>query len=107
MSGIAGLLIMSIFGGGALMWLIYPTSIIFLPYYLRFRTLLVLFMGGWLGYEMAGFAFNDNLFSIYLYAASSFVGSMWFMVRGVLRSPRTTSLGTTRPSTIFNRLLLN
>ena len=28
---------------------------------------------------MAGFAFGDNLISIYLYKTSSFVGSMWFM----------------------------
>jgi hypothetical protein len=41
-------------------------------------TLFVLFLGGWLGYEMASFAFGDNLFSVRLYVASSFAGSMWF-----------------------------
>ena len=46
-SGINGLLIMSIFGCGSLMWLICPTpSIICLPYYLKFLTLLVMFIGG-------------------------------------------------------------
>jgi hypothetical protein len=50
-----------------------------LPYYLRFFTLLVLFIGGWVGYEMAGFAFSDGLFSMHLYSVSSFAGSMWFM----------------------------
>jgi hypothetical protein len=39
----------------------------------------VLFIGGCLGYEMVGFAFSDNLFSMRLYVASSFAGSMWFM----------------------------
>ena len=39
----------------------------------------VLFLGGWLGYEMAGFSFSDSLFSIHLYSVSSFSGSMWFM----------------------------
>nr|QXT44239.1 NADH dehydrogenase subunit 5 [Adaiphrotermes sp. CIVT267] len=80
MFGMIGLLVMSVFGGSALMWLICPTpSMICLPYYLSFLTLFVLFLGGWLGYEMAGFSFGDNLFSINLYPATSFSGSMWFM----------------------------
>nr|AQP28281.1 NADH dehydrogenase subunit 5 [Sinocapritermes sp. 1 TB-2017] len=78
--GMIGLLIMSIFGGSSLMWLICPTpSVICLPYYLKFLTLFVIFLGGWLGYEMAGFTFGDNLLSINLYGFSSFSGSMWFM----------------------------
>jgi len=57
--------------------LICPTpSIICLPYYLRFLTLFVLFIGGWVGYEMAGVSFSDNLFSMRLYPVSSFSGSM-------------------------------
>jgi NADH-ubiquinone oxidoreductase chain 5 len=45
--GIIDLLIMSDFGGGSLMWLICPIpSIICLPYYLRFLTLFVVFIGG-------------------------------------------------------------
>jgi hypothetical protein len=35
------------------------------------------------------------------------LGMQHRMVRGDLRSPRTTSLDTTRPSRIFYRLLLN
>nr|WNL54180.1 NADH dehydrogenase subunit 5 [Microcerotermes aff. subinteger] len=79
-SGMIGLLIMSIFGGGSLMWLICPTpSMICLPYYLKFLTLFVVFIGGWLGYEIAGFVLGDSLFSVHLYGPSSFAGSMWFM----------------------------
>jgi len=44
--GIIGLLVMSIFGCGSLMWLICPTSVICLPYYLRVLTLFVVFVGG-------------------------------------------------------------
>nr|AQP27995.1 NADH dehydrogenase subunit 5 [Pericapritermes sp. G TB-2017] len=78
--GMIGLLIMSIFGGGFLMWLICPTpSVICLPYYLSFLTFFVVFVGGWLGYEMSNFMFSDNLFSTRLYGVSSFAGSMWFM----------------------------
>nr|AQP29750.1 NADH dehydrogenase subunit 5 [Longipeditermes longipes] len=80
MVGMIGLLTMSIFGGSSLMWLICPTpSVICLPYYLSFLTLFVVFLGGWLGYEIAGFVFGDSLFSMYLYGLSSFSGSMWFM----------------------------
>nr|QXI86649.1 NADH dehydrogenase subunit 5 [Apicotermitinae gen. E sp. CMRT116] len=80
MFGMIGLLVLSVFGGGALMWLICPTpSMICLPYYLKFLTLFVLFVGGWIGYGMSGFSFGDNLFSMNLYSASSFSGSMWFM----------------------------
>ena len=39
-TSMVGLLVMSIFGGGSLIWLICPTpSVICLPYYLRFLTL--------------------------------------------------------------------
>lgn len=37
-------------------------------------------MGGWFGYEMAGFVFGDNLFSTHQYGASLLAGSMWFML---------------------------
>nr|AIY62069.1 NADH dehydrogenase subunit 5 [Cavitermes tuberosus]WHM51947.1 NADH dehydrogenase subunit 5 [Cavitermes tuberosus] len=78
--GMIGLLIMSIFGGGSLMWLICPTpSVICLPYYLKFLTLFVVFVGGWLGYEVAVFSFSDDLVSVNMYGTSSFAGSMWFM----------------------------
>jgi hypothetical protein len=36
--------------------------LICLPYYLKLLTLFVVFMGGWLGYEMAGFVFGDTYF---------------------------------------------
>jgi len=46
--GTIGLLVMSIFGGGSVTWLICLTpSVICLPYYLRFLTLFVVFLGGW------------------------------------------------------------
>jgi hypothetical protein len=45
--------------------LICPTpSVICLPYYLKFLTLFVVFIGGWFGYEISGFVFGDKLFSI-------------------------------------------
>jgi NADH-ubiquinone oxidoreductase chain 5 len=78
--GIVGLLIISIFGGSSLIWLICPSpSVICLPWYLRLLTLFVLLLGGWLGYSLAGFSFGDVLYSIREYNYSVFFGSMWFM----------------------------
>jgi hypothetical protein len=80
MFGIIGLLFISIFGGGFLLWIIcFTPSVICLPYYWKFFTVFVVFMGSWLGYEMAGFVCGGNLFSIHLYGASLFAGSMWCM----------------------------
>ena len=78
--GIIGLLTMSVFGGSSLIWLICPTpSVICLPYYLRFLTLFVVFIGGWFGYEIARFVMGYGLFSIYFYGASSFSDSIRFI----------------------------
>jgi hypothetical protein len=46
MFGIICLLVISIFGGGSLIWLICPTPLICLSYYLKFLTLFVVFKGG-------------------------------------------------------------
>nr|YP_009351489.1 NADH dehydrogenase subunit 5 [Orthotermes depressifrons]AQP29726.1 NADH dehydrogenase subunit 5 [Orthotermes depressifrons] len=99
--GMIGLLIMTVLGGGSLMWLICPTpSVICLPYYLKFLTLFVVFVGGWIGYSVAGFAFGDSLFTLGLYGASSYVGSMWFMpffsTYGVSFSPLEIGYSTTK-----------
>jgi hypothetical protein len=77
MFGMIGLLVMSIFVGGSLRWLICPTpSVICLPYYFKFLTLFIVFVCGWLGYEIAGFVFGDKLISIHLCGTSSFTGSI-------------------------------
>ena len=45
--GVIGLLIISIFSGDSLIWLICPVpSVICLPYYLKFLTLFVVFIDG-------------------------------------------------------------
>nr|YP_009663923.1 NADH dehydrogenase subunit 5 [Synthesiomyia nudiseta]QCW07956.1 NADH dehydrogenase subunit 5 [Synthesiomyia nudiseta] len=75
-----GLLILSIFGGSMLSWLIFPTPmVIVLPFYLKFLTMLVCLMGGISGYLISNislFFFNKALNS---YSISNFLGSMWFM----------------------------
>nr|QNV49144.1 NADH dehydrogenase subunit 5 [Drino sp. PH-2020] len=74
------LLIMSIFGGSLLNWLIFPTPIfIMLPYYLKLLTLFVCLVGGIFGYLISNISllfFNKALNN---YNISNFLGSMWFM----------------------------
>nr|YP_010238578.1 NADH dehydrogenase subunit 5 [Cephenemyia stimulator]QTE20635.1 NADH dehydrogenase subunit 5 [Cephenemyia stimulator] len=75
-----GLLILSIFGGSVLSWLIFPSPmLIVLPSYLKLLTLMVCLFGGFVGYifsKVSLFFFNK---SFYNYNMTYFLGSMWFM----------------------------
>nr|YP_010022544.1 NADH dehydrogenase subunit 5 [Calliphora sinensis]QOP39392.1 NADH dehydrogenase subunit 5 [Calliphora sinensis] len=75
-----GLLILSIFGGSMLSWLIFPTPVVVvLPSYLKLLTLFVCIVGGVSGYLISNislFFYNKALNN---YNSSYFLGSMWFM----------------------------
>nr|YP_010022752.1 NADH dehydrogenase subunit 5 [Sarcophaga jacobsoni]QOP39600.1 NADH dehydrogenase subunit 5 [Sarcophaga jacobsoni] len=75
-----GLLVLSIFGGSMLSWLIFPSPmVIILPFYLKMLTLFVCIVGGLMGYLISNvslFFFNKALNN---YNSSYFLGSMWFM----------------------------
>nr|YP_010968361.1 NADH dehydrogenase subunit 5 [Isomyia nebulosa]WNO18609.1 NADH dehydrogenase subunit 5 [Isomyia nebulosa] len=75
-----GLLILSIFGGSMLSWLIFFTPItIVLPFYLKSLTMFVCIVGGFMGYLISNislFFYNKTLNN---YNMSYFLGSMWFM----------------------------
>nr|QNE85603.1 NADH dehydrogenase subunit 5 [Empis caudatula] len=80
LSGMLGLLFMSIIGGSMLNWLIFPTPImICLPYYLKLLTLLVCIMGGVTGYCVSNVELYFLNKSFMFYASTKFLGSMWFM----------------------------
>nr|YP_010895074.1 NADH dehydrogenase subunit 5 [Cyphipelta rufocyanea]WJW73600.1 NADH dehydrogenase subunit 5 [Cyphipelta rufocyanea] len=80
LSGMLGLMIMSIIGGSMLSWVIFLTpDMICLPYYLKFMTLFVCILGGLLGYflsKVSMFFYNKSYNN---YLMSMFMGSMWFM----------------------------
>nr|QON98954.1 NADH dehydrogenase subunit 5 [Oxytauchira brachyptera] len=72
--GMIGLLIVVVFGGSLLSWLIFPVPyVIVLPYYLKFMTTFVVLLGFYLGYLFS----NVDFFSNFIFF--SFSGSMWFM----------------------------
>nr|YP_010826792.1 NADH dehydrogenase subunit 5 [Porotermes planiceps]UYX57309.1 NADH dehydrogenase subunit 5 [Porotermes planiceps]WHM51960.1 NADH dehydrogenase subunit 5 [Porotermes planiceps] len=91
-SGMMGLLLVTVFGGSILSWLIFPTpSMICLPFYMSGLVLFVSLFGGWLGYLLSHSYLGDLLMSFRFYGLSSFAGSMWFMpyasTYGVVLSP--------------------
>nr|URX54468.1 NADH dehydrogenase subunit 5 [Glyptotermes sp. 17 AB-2022a] len=78
--GMVGLMIVAVFGGSMLSWAVFHTpSMICLPYYLKFLTIAVSLLGGWVGYELSKVDLGSSLASLFFYNSSSFFGSMWFM----------------------------
>nr|QLY89762.1 NADH dehydrogenase subunit 5 [Pollenia angustigena] len=80
LSGMMGLLILSIFGGSMLSWLIFVTPmVIIIPVYLKMLTLVVCISGGLMGYLVSNVSlyFYNKAFNNYKF--SYFLGSMWFM----------------------------
>nr|QZR91937.1 NADH dehydrogenase subunit 5 [Filchnerella pamphagoides] len=78
--GMIFLLIVAVFGGSFLSWLIFPVPyMINLPYYLSFLTMFVVLLGAYLGYLISDMNMSRVLFSLSSLPFVSFVGSMWFM----------------------------
>nr|QLY90325.1 NADH dehydrogenase subunit 5 [Pollenia rudis] len=80
LKGMMGLLILSIFGGSMLSWLIFVTPmVIIIPIYLKMLTLVVCILGGLIGYLISNISlyFYNKAFNMYNF--SYFLGSMWFM----------------------------
>uniref|UniRef100_A0AAU7BAL5 NADH-ubiquinone oxidoreductase chain 5 n=1 Tax=Pallidoplectron sp. TaxID=3143696 RepID=A0AAU7BAL5_9ORTH len=74
------LMSMAVLGGSMLSWILFPTpSMICLPMNLKFLTLMVSGLGGWMGYELSKFSLSYNLQALNYYLEVSFLGSMWFM----------------------------
>nr|UFR82884.1 NADH dehydrogenase subunit 5 [Mecynorhina polyphemus] len=80
LKGMSGLIILVIMGGSILMWLMFPTPyFICLPFMMKIMTLMVIFSGAWLGYEVAKFSLNYSVKSLETLSLSLFFSSMWNM----------------------------
>nr|ALO76356.1 NADH deshydrogenase subunit 5 [Limnius perrisi] len=78
MKGMFGLIFLVVFGGSVLMWLMFPTPyFICLPVLMKFMTLLVCFLGVWIGYQFSKFSLNYSLKSMNYLKSSLFFSSMW------------------------------
>nr|ARH54267.1 NADH dehydrogenase subunit 5 [Curculionidae sp. 1 AH-2016] len=80
MKGMLGLVGLVIFKGSILMWMIFSVPyFIFLPHYMKMCTLVMIFFGLLLGYELSKM---NHIFvnkSLLFYSVSSFVVNMWNM----------------------------
>nr|YP_011026017.1 NADH dehydrogenase subunit 5 [Ventidius pulai]WQM87289.1 NADH dehydrogenase subunit 5 [Ventidius pulai] len=71
---------MSIFSGSLMSWMIFsvPTFLI-LPLFMKIMSLIMIFMGLMLGYEISIFYYNYNSLMMKNYISSFFFSNMWFM----------------------------
>nr|WHM51921.1 NADH dehydrogenase subunit 5 [Incisitermes schwarzi] len=80
MYGMIGLMLVAVFGGSLLSWVIFCTpSMVCLPFYLSVLVIFVSLLGGWFGYELSKFNLGNSLISLVYYNSVVFSGSMWFM----------------------------
>nr|ADO60426.1 NADH dehydrogenase subunit 5 [Phalacridae sp. BMNH 840198] len=78
LKGMSGLIIFVIFSGSMLNWLIFSSPYyICLPLLFKLMTLIMIFMGGWIGLELSKFNLNYSLKSKNFYKSSLFLASMW------------------------------
>nr|AML26312.1 NADH dehydrogenase subunit 5 [Hydrophilidae sp. BMNH 1274335] len=80
LKGMSGLIIFVIIGGSMLMWIMFPVPyFICLPFLMKMMTLIVVIMGGMLGYEFSKFSLLYNLKSLNNFNSTYFFGLMWNM----------------------------
>nr|UPL65760.1 NADH dehydrogenase subunit 5 [Physomerus sp.] len=74
------LVFMGIFGGSMMSWVLLPyPEFLFMPFECKMMSLLFVFLGGWLGYELSFLYLVGSVFGLNYDLLVNFVGSMWFM----------------------------
>nr|BDE56966.1 NADH dehydrogenase subunit 5 [Luciola parvula] len=77
LKGMSGLILMVIFGGGILSWVIFPTPyFICLPFSLKLMVIFFIMVGLLMGYEFSNFGYNYELKSMKFLSLSLFFSSM-------------------------------
>nr|ARH55121.1 NADH dehydrogenase subunit 5 [Orthocis pygmaeus] len=78
--GMSGLGLMVIFMGSLMMWIVFDVPyLILLPFNLKVLTLLIIFMGIFIGLEFSKFGISYLNKGMFMYNFCNFVGLMWFM----------------------------
>nr|YP_010362078.1 NADH dehydrogenase subunit 5 [Agriotes fuscicollis]UNQ87638.1 NADH dehydrogenase subunit 5 [Agriotes fuscicollis] len=78
LKGMTGLILLVVFGGSMLSWLIFPSPyFIILPMYLKLMVLVVVLLGLLVGYEFSKFSLSYSLKSMDYLGSSLFFSSMW------------------------------
>nr|AYQ18988.1 NADH dehydrogenase subunit 5 [Lampyridae sp. 2 ACP-2013] len=77
LKGMGGLILLVIFGGSILSWMMFPTPyFICLPISLKMMVIFLIMFGLWVGYEFSNFGYNYSLKSMNLLGFSLFFSSM-------------------------------
>nr|QIV24764.1 NADH dehydrogenase subunit 5 [Pseudoplites inexpectatus] len=80
LKGMGGLILLVVFSGSMLQWLIFSSPyFICLPLLFKLMALLMIFSGMWIGYEISKFKLNYNCKSLQQLTLTTFLGSMWNM----------------------------
>nr|YP_010283889.1 NADH dehydrogenase subunit 5 [Chlorophorus annularis]ULA45457.1 NADH dehydrogenase subunit 5 [Chlorophorus annularis] len=78
--GMMGLIFLVVVMGSILSWIIFPSPyFIYLPFYLKIMTLIMILSGMFLGYELSKTSFSCDLFSLKNLVVISFLAMMWNM----------------------------
>nr|QZL38955.1 NADH dehydrogenase subunit 5 [Lixus subtilis] len=78
LKGMLGLVFLVIIKGSILSWLLFSTPyFIILPFYMKMMTLIMIFIGGILGYELSCMKYFYELKSLKSLSLSTFLVSMW------------------------------
>nr|YP_010838222.1 NADH dehydrogenase subunit 5 [Sternocampsus coriaceus]WGF20849.1 NADH dehydrogenase subunit 5 [Sternocampsus coriaceus] len=78
LKGMSGLILLVIFGGSMLMWLMFPTPyFICLPVLMKVMVLFVIFFGIMFGYQFSKFVLSYELKGLKFMTSSLFFASMW------------------------------
>nr|ATN23524.1 NADH dehydrogenase subunit 5 [Neolema sp. EMHAU-15071012] len=81
LKGMSGLIMLVVFMGSYLNWMIFVDPIIIiLPFYLKIMTLVIILLGSLIGYELAKFKLNFFLKSLFFKNFSFFYFYMWNLV---------------------------
>nr|AKR07179.1 NADH dehydrogenase subunit 5 [Nigidionus parryi] len=80
MKGMGGIILFVVFMGSLLSWSMISTPyFICLPIYMKMMAMIVVFLGAWLGYEVAKFSLSYYPKTLMFFGMSMFLGSMWNM----------------------------
>nr|QWB85827.1 NADH dehydrogenase subunit 5 [Typodryas sp. N143] len=78
LKGMAGLIMLVLFSGSFMIWLLMAKPYyICLSYPMKLMTIFVILIGMWSGYSLAHTQVGNILYSLYYQYMSSFLGSMW------------------------------
>nr|WIL79933.1 NADH dehydrogenase subunit 5 [Callimerus sp.] len=78
LKGMMGLMVMVIFSGSSMLWLMFPSMyFICLSKLMKMMALVFISFGIWIGLEVSKFSLNDSLKSMYSMKLSLFLALMW------------------------------